>query len=275
MCYWHLEIDRSVPLRYNMNNDKQQQLILARLAGEPEVFFSIQGEGKSQGQPSIFVRTSMCNLHCIWCDTDYTWNWTGTRFKHVNDGSPGYKKFEKSAWTAALTIFDTVQLVRNFPCKNVILTGGEPMLQQAPLTELMKELRSIDSGYWFEVESNGTIVPTAEFDALINQYNISPKLANSANAQALREKPKAYQFFVGSPKAHFKFVIAEKQDLEEVLELANRYSIPAEKVWLMPEATSRPALSKKRQWLVEVCKEHSFRYTDRLHVEIWGSKKGV
>ena len=149
------------------------------------------------------------------------------------------------------------------------------MLQQASLVELMRALRAVDLGYWFEVESNGTIVPLPEFDALIDQYNISPKLANSANSQSLREKPKAYQFFSESSKAHFKFVIAERQDLEEVLELANRYSIASSKVWLMPEATSRPALSKKRQWLVEVCKERSFRYTDRLHVEIWGSKKGV
>lgn len=258
-----------------MDTDKQQKLTLARLAGEPEVFFSIQGEGKSQGQPSIFVRTSMCNLHCIWCDTDYTWNWTGTRFKHENDRLPGYKKFEKSAWTADLNIAETVELIRRFPCKNLVLTGGEPMLQQASLVELMRALRAVDLGYWFEVESNGTIVPLPEFDALIDQYNISPKLANSANSQSLREKPKAYQFFSESSKAHFKFVIAERQDLEEVLELANRYSIASSKVWLMPEATSRPALSKKRQWLVEVCKERSFRYTDRLHVEIWGSKKGV
>lgn len=250
-------------------------LKLARLRGKPEIFHSIQGEGKSIGLPSVFVRTSLCNLHCIWCDTDYTWNWTGTRFAHVNDARPGYRKFAKKDWIAPLEISAVAELVAAFPCKNVILTGGEPLLQQAALVELMAALRQRSSDYRFEVETNGTLVPTPEFDAAVDQYNVSPKLENSANPRRLREKPAAYRFFSGSAKAVFKFVVAEKSDLEEVLSLAKNYHIPPEKIWLMPEGTSAKTLSQRRKWLVDVCKQQGFRFSDRLHVQIWGSKKGV
>lgn len=257
------------------NPHTPQQLKLARLNGAPEIFYSIQGEGKSIGVPSIFVRTSLCNLHCIWCDTDYTWNWKNTRFPHVFDALPDYKKYEKKDWIETCDIQKVAQAVQSFPCKNVILTGGEPMLQQAALAALMLHLRETEADYRFETETNGTLVPLPDFDAAIDQYNVSPKLENSNNSLKLREKAAAYRFFAASPKANFKFVLANENDLQELLGLVGKYNIPPEKIWLMPEAMSREALTEKRQWLVEICKKQGFRYSDRLHVQIWGSKKGV
>ena len=254
---------------------KSALLKLAKLHGHPEIFFSIQGEGKSIGMPSVFVRTSLCNLHCIWCDTDYTWNWVGTRFPHVHDAIPGYQKFDKKKWIAECEIGAVAEAVAVFPCKNVILTGGEPMLQQPALTALMSALRSRSADYRFEVETNGTLVPTADFDAAIDQYNVSPKLQNSGNTRRLREKPAAYRFFARSKKANFKFVVAEKDDLDEVLSLLETYEIAPEKVWLMPEGTSAKVLTRRRKWLVEICKMHGFHFSDRLHIQIWGAKKGV
>lgn len=250
-------------------------LKLARLNGRPEVFHSIQGEGKSMGVPSIFVRTTLCNLHCIWCDTDYTWNWIGTRFPHANDDKPGYQKFDKKKWIAACDIPAVAELVAAYPCQNVILTGGEPMLQQPALVALMQHLRQTNPAYRFEVETNGTLVPIPDLEAAIDQYNVSPKLENSNNPRKLREKPAAYRYFAQHPKAHFKFVVAEKNDLDEVLELAARYAIASDNIWLMPEGNTRQVLARRRRWLVDVCKAHGFRFTDRLHVQIWGSKKGV
>jgi organic radical activating enzyme len=104
---------------------------------------------------------------------------------------------------------------------------------------------------------------------------VSPKLSNSNNPKKLREKPDALRFFAQSPKSVFKFVIADAADLAEVLEIANTYRISEEKVWLMPEGTSASALAHRRVWLVDICKEYGFRFSDRLHVQIWGSKKGV
>lgn len=238
----------------------------------PEIFYSIQGEGKNLGQPSIFVRTSLCNLHCIWCDTDYTWNWAGTRFAHVKDGQPGYGKFDKQACIAEMSVAEVAQAVQQYPCKNVILTGGEPMLQQPALAELMAAL---GEAYWFEVETNGTLLPDPEFEARIHQYNVSPKLANSNNPQKLRERAKAYRYFVGSPKAHFKFVVAKPPDLAEVLGLIARYRIPPDKVYLMPEGTNEASLAEKQAWLIEACKQHGFWFTSRLHVLVYGNKRGV
>jgi 7-carboxy-7-deazaguanine synthase len=251
------------------------RLKMARLHGLPEIFHSIQGEGKSIGVPSVFVRTSLCNLHCIWCDTDYTWNWVGTRFPHAHDALPGYQKFQKKEWIAECNVADIAEAVAKFDCKNVILTGGEPMLQQPALLFLMQTLRLLSADYRFEIETNGTLVPSADFQAGIDQFNVSPKLENSNNPRKLREKPAAYQYFSQHPKANFKFVLAAENDLAEVLRLVDTYRIPADKIWLMPEATQRETLQEKRQWLVEICKKFGFRYSDRLHVQIWGSKKGV
>lgn len=258
-----------------MHTSNQSLLKLAKLRGQPEIFHSIQGEGKSIGIPSIFVRTSMCNLHCIWCDTDYTWNWAGTRFPHLNDQDPSYKKFVKKEWILECELSAVAEKVAAFACNNVILTGGEPMMQQQALADLMQLLSTRSTDYRFEVETNGTLSPTPAFDAVIHQYNVSPKLENSANPRRLREKPVALRFFAASPKANFKFVIAERTDLEEVLGFLKTYTIAPEKVWLMPEGTSAESLARRREWLVEICKNNNFRYSDRLHVQIWGNLKGV
>jgi organic radical activating enzyme len=250
-------------------------LKLARLHGEPEIFYSIQGEGRSMGRPSIFVRTSLCNLHCVWCDTDYTWNWIGTPFSHVHDEDPAYQKFDKKEWMVRCSIVEVAVRIGAHPCRNVVLTGGEPMMQQDALVALMQHLKSVDPNYRFEVETNATYLPTPHFDALIDQYNASPKLDNSGNPKRLREKPAVLRCFAEHPKAGFKFVVAETADLHEVLDLINRYRIAPEKVWLMPEGTTPEALTTRRAWIVEVCKTHGFNYTDRLHVQIWGDKKGV
>jgi organic radical activating enzyme len=178
-------------------------------------------------------------------------------------------------WIAECEVAEIAVKIASFNCKNIILTGGEPMMQQERLSDLMALLKEHIRGVRFETETNGTISPTPEFDALIDQYNVSPKLSNSNNPKKLREKPDALRFFAQSPKSVFKFVIADASDLSEVLEMINMYRISEEKVWLMPEGTTPSALARRREWLVEICKEYGFRFSDRLHVQIWGSKKGV
>lgn len=248
---------------------------IARLHEGPEIFFTIQGEGKSLGRPSVFVRSSLCNLYCEWCDTDYTWNWQGTTFRHQRDAEPGYQKFDKQTQIVRLTPAEVAQQVRAFPCTNVVLTGGEPMLQQDDWVALMRHLRAIDSAYWFEVETNGTLMPTGDFDTLLDQYNVSPKLANSGVEPRQREIPEVLRFFAASDKAVFKFVVNDPADLEEVGDLVARYRLPRQRVYLMPEGTASEQLRERQQWLVAECLKHNFNFTDRLHIHIWGNKRGV
>jgi len=250
-------------------------LKLAQFHDGPEIFHSIQGEGVSLGVPSIFIRSSLCNLHCQWCDTDYTWNWENTPWPHERDAEPGYQKFNPADHILEISPEEVAQRVTAYPCQNIILTGGEPLLQQPAWIDLLKHLRNIDSDYRFEVETNGTLKPSAEFDALISQYNVSPKLSNSGNTRELRIAPTALAFFATSEKTWFKFVIAAPSDLEEVTALIKEHNLPKNRILLMPEGRTEQVLQQRRLWLADICRDQGFRYSDRLHIQLWGSKRGV
>ncbi len=250
-------------------------LKLARLNGAAEIFHSIQGEGVSSGYPSVFIRASLCNLHCRWCDTDYTWNWAGTPWPHENDADPSYQKFQKKDYLTEVAIKDVAEKVASYQCPRVILTGGEPLLQDSAWQELMRALLEKRSDYHFEIETNGTIAPSAEFDQWIHQYNISPKLENSGNRAKNRLRSEALAFFAKSPKSWFKFVIASEHDLTEVEAIRTEYNLPQHRILLMPEGRDDAALQKRRLWLAELCRDKNYRFSDRLHIQLWGSKRGV
>jgi organic radical activating enzyme len=248
---------------------------LARLNGGPEIFFTVQGEGKSIGRPSVFVRLSLCNLYCYWCDTDFTWNWVGTKFQHQKDGLPGYEKFSKDAYMVTLPDEEIIRVIQSYPCDNLVFTGGEPLAQQKELTSLLTSLKSANRAYHFEIETNGTIIPSEEVDRNLDQYNVSVKLANSRVTERERIKPEAIRFFARSAKSNFKFVIDLQSDLDEVLAIVREFEIEKRKVYLMPQGINAAALKEKQQWLVEKCKELGFNYTDRIHIHIYGDKRGV
>ena len=174
-------------------------LKMSLLDGEPEIFYSIQGEGKSLGKPAIFVRLSQCNLKCVWCDTPFTWNWVGSKNDHP-------QKYAKSDYQLEVTIDDLIDKIVKYPCQRVILTGGEPMLQQDGLVQLMQSLREINSEYFFEIETNGTLTPTKDLAQNIDQYNVSLKLSNAGDKKRMRLKPEAIQTLVSSEKSNFQFL---------------------------------------------------------------------
>lgn len=248
---------------------------LARLHNEPEIFHSIQGEGINAGVPSVFVRASLCNLHCIWCDTDYTWNWENTPWKHENDADPHYRKFKKEDCLIEMRSEDVAGKIARMPCNHVVITGGEPLLQDEAWQSMIQHLVKKNPAYTFELETNGTITPSPGLDALIHQYNVSPKLANSGNKPDQRLRPESLAFFARSPKAWFKFVVTSPNELTEIEDLISEHRLPRSRILLMPEGRDDATLERRRRWLAETCRDKGFRYCDRLHIQLWGNQRGV
>lgn len=248
---------------------------LARLNDGPEIFHTIQGEGISAGLPATFIRASRCNLHCRWCDTDYTWNFEGTPWPHDFDAQPNYQKHRKSEVTIELDPTQIAAHVLKYPTRRVVLTGGEPLLQQQDWINLIHELRKTDPDFLFEVETNGTRMPTAAFSAAVDQFNVSPKLANSGMDEVTRIVPEVLLHLANHPKAWFKFVATRSADLEEIEGLAARFVIPSERILLMPEGRTPAELDRHGPKLATEALARGWRYCDRLHVRLWGNKRGV
>lgn len=227
--------------------------------GQPEIFASLQGEGPSAGRPSVFVRLSRCNLACTWCDTAYTWRFAG----------PG--AFERKANQVTLSEDDTAERIRALCQDRLVVTGGEPLLQAPALARLLTLL----SGMHVEIETNGTVAPPPTLDALVDQYNVSPKLTHSGNAAALALVPARLAAFAADPRAFFKFVVAAPADVAEVLALANAYAIPRERLFVMPEGTDGATLRTRARWLAPLALEHGLRFSDRLHIHLYGDTRGT
>jgi organic radical activating enzyme len=250
-------------------------MLLARLDDGPEIFHTLQGEGVSAGLPAVFVRSALCNLHCRWCDTDHTWNFTGTPWPHDKDADPGYRKHRKADVTIEVPPAEIAARVAAYPCRRVVLTGGEPLLQQDGWLEVIAALRALDPAYRFEVETNGTRWPTPEFRAAVDQFNVSPKLANSGMDERLRTAPDVLADFAADPKAWFKFVARDEADLAEIAAFTARHAIAPERVLVMPEGRTSADLDRHAPAIASGCIAHGWRFCDRLHVRLWGDRRGV
>lgn len=241
--------------------------------GAPEIFASVQGEGISQGMPVTFVRLATCNLNCWWCDTPYTWNWKGTDYAHRETERAGIK-YDPQAEIRLGEVEAVAKEVAALGHARIVLTGGEPLLQQAGLAALIEALGARLPDLFVEIETNGTIAPRDGLAEMIGQYNVSPKLASSRN-EAKRIKAEALAFFACSAKAWFKFVMSMPEDIDEVLALVRDHAIDRSHVFLMPEGITPAALTQKAAWLTDLCAEHGFRYADRLHIRLYGDTRGT
>ena len=248
---------------------------LAKLGDGPEIFHTIQGEGASVGLPAVFIRASRCNLHCVWCDTDHTWNFEGTPWPHEKDTTLGYRKYRKSDVTYEISPADAAQQVLAYGCSRTVITGGEPLLQEHAFLEMVECIREQHPEHQFEVETNATRIPSAEFYEAVDQFNVSPKLSNAAMAESLRIRPDALIFFGESPKAWFKFVVEKSADLLEIEALCTTHHLPRQRVLLMPEGRTAAELDRHSIWIAEICRDQGYRFCDRLHIRLWGDKRGV
>ncbi|MBI2154191.1 MAG: 7-carboxy-7-deazaguanine synthase QueE [Candidatus Rokubacteria bacterium] len=212
-----------------------------------EVFFSIQGEGATAGTPAVFVRLQGCSVGCVWCDTKYSWDPGGGR---------------------EVALEDLVEEAAAFPCRRCVITGGEPL--ESPLfSPLVHALRA--RGFTLEVETSGTLPPPA---VPVDQWNVSAKLAGSGVPEAKRINPEAIRRFLRLG-AWWKFVVVDAADVAEVLRLAERFAIPREKILLMPEGVRREETLERSPWVAEECQRYGFRFSPRLHILLWGARRGV
>ena len=223
-----------------------------------EIFYSVQGEGSLVGVPSVFVRTSGCNLRCTWCDTPYTsWQPEGT---------------DRS-------VESVIDEVRGHGAKHVVVTGGEPMI--APdVVKLTSALR--DAGLHITIETAGTVFVPVACDLM----SISPKLANSvpvqrdggrwaAGHERLRYQPAVLGRLMSEYEYQLKFVISEPGDVEEIGHMLEELRASRDRVVLMPEGTDAATLRARSEWVVEICKREGWRFSPRLHVDLWGNRRGV
>ncbi len=223
-----------------------------------EVFYSVQGEGILVGTPSVFLRASGCNLRCVWCDTPYaSWEPEGE---------------ERSV--AAL-----LEEVRRYPAHHVVITGGEPMIMP-DIVSLSEALRR--ASLHITIETAGTVYQPVACDLM----SISPKLANStphqrdggrwaAQHERLRIQPAVLRKLMADYDYQLKFVVAQPDDLAEISRLLVELGADRSRVVLMPEGVSPEVLRQRALWLVELCKREGFRYSPRLHIELWGNRRGV
>jgi 7-carboxy-7-deazaguanine synthase len=229
----------------------------------------LQGEGPSLGTPVLFVRLAGCNLHCRWCDTPYTWNYEGTTFDVPHDFAPKSKMAEE---VHEKDPEEVARWIAEKGVRRVVFSGGEPMIQQKAMAEAMGLCaESVE----FEVETNGTFVPDAATDAQVDQYNVSPKLAHSGNATILRRNPKALAWFAESAKAYFKFVVSSEEDMPEVLRMIDEFRIPLKRALLMPKGHTKEEQDRNKRTVYGLCLKHGLRYTPRLHIDLFGSERGI
>jgi len=238
--------------------------------GEPEIFASLQGEGPSAGKPCAFVRLSRCNLACQWCDTAYTWRFTGDNRPHRSG-----LDYDRRANQLTLSEEDTAARIAALGQRRLVVTGGEPLLQAPALARMLAQLQVLLPGVRVEIETNGTVAPPPAVDALIHQYNVSPKLAHSGNPAELALIPERLAHWAAEPRAFFKFVIAEPSDVDEVLALVTQFQIPRERVYLMAEGTDIATLAARERWLAGLCLQHELTLSKRLHIELYGDERGT
>jgi len=214
---------------------------------------TFQGEGPSMGQQALFIRLSRCNLHCPGCDTPETWDWSRYNPREV---ATRHSVEDLAAW------------VMSRPVARVVLTGGEPLLQQEQLVGLARLL----PGRRIEVETNGTIVPLPELVELVEAFNVSPKLAGFAAPGDRRINMEALRSLASCGKARFKFVVRDTIELDEVAALVEEFSLTD--IWVMPEGASGAAVLTGMRRLADAVLACGWNLSTRLHVLIWEAERG-
>jgi len=226
------------------------RLLVAEIFGP-----TFQGEGPSAGRLAAFVRLSRCHFRCCWCDTAYTWD---------------RSRYDLGAESRRMTQAEVWQAVSGIDADLVVITGGEPLLQQGRLAWLAEMCRA--AGRQVEIETNGAVAISPPILEAAWQLNVSLKLANSGMPASLRLRPAAIETLAASGKAVWKFVATSPADLDEIAGLQRRYGLAP--VWVMPEGTDGGQVLAGLRELAGPVLERGWNLTPRLHTLLWGDARG-
>ena len=225
-----------------------------------ELFYALQGEGPFTGTPTIFIRLAGCNLHCKWCDTLDVW-------------CKGNEMSSKELTTAVLELVDNEASLLNSRRVHIVITGGEPLLHEDGIVELLASIRAIALLTFFELETNGTLAPSVIYQ--FNHINCSPKLANSAENMDKRVVHSALSRLQKHPSVCFKFVVGSEYDWQEIQKDYSRWiDLEEAAVCLMPMATTAKELVENSRLVWELAEKHRVKVTTRLQTLTWGNLRG-
>lgn len=216
---------------------------------------TFQGEGPSMGQLAMFLRLSRCNLSCTWCDTPYTWD---------------SRRFDLAEETSLLAPAEAVERLRAIDAPVVVVTGGEPLLQQETLGPVL-DACYVD-GRRVEVETNGALRPNEQILNATTSLNVSPKLANSGLAFRRRIHPTILRELVASGKAIFKFVVERQADLNEIARIEARLGIRP--IWVMPQGQTAEEIAGVMRDIADAVLVRGWNLSTRLHITLWGTARG-
>jgi 7-carboxy-7-deazaguanine synthase len=247
-----------------------RMLFMSNKLAVSEVFYSIQGEGATMGKPSVFVRLGGCNLMC---------GGMGTQFDGELHNGATWRCDTVEVWMQAKSkLFKDIlpddcldAIINN---AHLIITGGEPTMQQERVVEFIRWIRElINPNVFVEIETNGTIAPSEELQNEVQLFNVSPKLSNSGNDKSQTLNTKAIGVF-NKTNSIFKFVVSDKKDYNEIIEDYSNL-IDRERIYLMPAGENQKLLNQTKQYVAELCIRENFNFSTRLHIEIWDKKTGV
>jgi 7-carboxy-7-deazaguanine synthase len=222
-----------------------------------EIFYSLQGEGRLVGVPSVFIRLAGCPLRCRWCDTKFAWDET--------DGKD-------------YSIEEIIQTIQKWPCQYVVVTGGEPMVS-LDLPQLLSQLKAAERH--ITIETSGiAYVPDLPCDLM----SISPKLSNSTPTET--EFAEAHENsrldlavlreLIGHYEYQLKFVVESQDDLAEIQQTIEKIgNVNRDKVMLMPQAATRQEFLDKADMVVDMCRQSGFTFCLRLQILLWNYQKDI
>lgn len=244
----------AVTLHTGRASAAEDTLVVAELFGP-----TLQGEGPSAGRRAAFLRLGGCNLACRWCDTAYTWD---------------ARRFDLRAELSRAPVQDVVSGLLACGTGLVVITGGEPMLhqRQGAWRRLLDALAA--AGCEIEIETNGTIAPTAHTAATATRFNVSPKLAHAGDPEQRRIRPQALAALAGTGKAIFKIVCRTPEHVDQAAALAAEYGLGPDRLWVMPEGATAEALVPVLERITARALSRGANVSARLQVLLWEGRRG-